>query len=157
MGDRTRGWLLRAAPRMAFMLAAGSWIPLALFVVQVTTLQWRWWQAPWGSSGQRLLLGLTTGLALAYALGFGLMLVFINWLIARGRNKQRLAGYRWIDAGSVVMYALIAAWSWAALFHGPSEHLLWSVAAAWTALTIISSIQGFQQVARRTRRATGTP
>jgi hypothetical protein len=54
------------------------------------------------------------------------------------------------------MYALIAAWNWTALFHEPSVSLLWSVAAAWT-LTVASTIQGFRQVARRTRRATGTP
>lgn len=144
MGDRTRGWVFRAALPATSLLAAGSWLPSALFVLLVTTVQLRWWKAPWSPDKAHVLMSLSVVLGIAYTLLFGVMAILLLLVRGNGRANDRFPSMMCNFVISALMNALIAAWSWSALFGNPSKFLSDTVVWAWVVLTLGVGVLGFR-------------
>jgi hypothetical protein len=136
MNPRSEAFLRRHARLVGGTAGAGSVLPMALFLIAVTTLQFRWWRAPWPETTNQSVLAVTAGLASCYTLLFLAASVFRFRRARSVADEIRESRKGRVNAIETLVYAIIVAWSLTALSGHVSHLLFWLFLLAWLILQV---------------------
>lgn len=126
--------LLRHAKPIAIAVGAGSWLPFGLFVLLVTSVEFRLWKPPCGQAINGVLLVNDLALALLYGALFTSMAAFWRRRSSGQQPDSEHARRCLVDSIMAALSAIVAGWCVSALLGHPLVVLVLLSGLVWTVL-----------------------